>query len=697
MARVVVRPAGYTGSLQRLVWAQGNNVPVTAYLWGGGGGGGGNDSNRGGDGGGGGFTQVQFTISEGDTLEVAVGGGGGTGQSGRGDAAGGTAGASYTTENLFNTIDNTANPPVFKQFNSAYCTFLNTYGVWVNPSSAAVFDRTYIVNFPTTGNYQFTACADNYARFFVDDIEVFYADNFRTPWTVGYEVAAGNHTVRILGSNTGGPGAVALTIGQGDSYSGGRGGNSGPAGSSGAGGGGGGATVIILNNTPIAAAGGGGGGGGGGNTGAAPAGQSAPGFRGQAAVGENAGQNGTNKAGDGGGGGGGGGGWGGGNGGTTPGGDQGGYAGAFGLSSGNYQDPSGRTPGGATNPYYRGTIATGGIAANVPGNGGYAVFEFEVPGTFVKTDEGWKPVIQTYVKTNNLWAPVESTYIKENGAWVPINGSFAPNFENVPGRFGINPRSGVIETQGGDPISGGGDAGGFDGGGGGGGCFLAGTQITMADGSFKSIEDIVAGDIILEALTNTPTKVIGVKTRAHDINKWVFSLDKKVKPYITEEHPFYNNDNELCAISDLATTLAPWLGPIQIVDVPNKKKIKDAVTVYNLMLETGESHYANGVRVNNIVKTGGTYALVYKGFLDQAAYESHVYNEENQTVDPEQQTLVFNYTLKLTNYVLRNNNIRSKLLGRFLSWALRNRDTLYPYIDRWFKSKLRRWLFRKNI
>ena len=97
MARVVVRPAGYTGSLQRIVWSLGNNVPVTAYLWGGGGGGGGNDSNRGGDGGGGGFTQIQFTINEGDTLEVAVGGGGGTGQSGRGDAAGGTAGASYTT------------------------------------------------------------------------------------------------------------------------------------------------------------------------------------------------------------------------------------------------------------------------------------------------------------------------------------------------------------------------------------------------------------------------------------------------------------------------------------------------------------------------------------------------------------------------------------------------------------------------
>ena len=74
MARVVVRPAGYTGFLQRIIWNQGDNVPVTAYLWGGGGGAGGNDRGRGGNGGGAGFTQIQFTINDGDTLEVAVGG-----------------------------------------------------------------------------------------------------------------------------------------------------------------------------------------------------------------------------------------------------------------------------------------------------------------------------------------------------------------------------------------------------------------------------------------------------------------------------------------------------------------------------------------------------------------------------------------------------------------------------------------------
>ena len=71
---IVVRPASYTGSLQSIVWAQGNGVSATAYLWGGGGGGGGRDSNSGGNGGGGGYSQVNFVVNEGDVIDVAVGG-----------------------------------------------------------------------------------------------------------------------------------------------------------------------------------------------------------------------------------------------------------------------------------------------------------------------------------------------------------------------------------------------------------------------------------------------------------------------------------------------------------------------------------------------------------------------------------------------------------------------------------------------
>ena len=444
MGRLVVRPAGYTGFLQQMTWVQGNNIPVTAHLWGGAGGGGGNDSSPGGSGGGGGYTQVQFTINEGDVLEVAVGGPG-TGGAGGSSAPGGGPGSSYLVDSslIFNTVNET-NSSVSRQFNSNYSTFLNSYGIWVNPTSARTFDRTYSVNFPATTWYSFTASADDGADIYLDGVLLFAATSYRGVGTNGYYLTAGTKQVRIVGTNTGGPGAVALTIGGAGNFAGGFGGFSGASGSSGAGGGGGGGTVVLLNGTALGAAGGGGGGGGGGNRDAA-AGQNAPGDRGQAPVGINEGQSGTNKSGDGGGGGGGGGGWSGGNGGTVPGGDQGGYAGAYGLSSGASENPSGRFPGGLGNQYYRSGVALGGLSGGNQGGVGSAVFEFDVPGTIVNTSDGWEAASETWIKINSTWTKVATPYIKKDGIWYPING-YAPVFENVSGRFGASPRAGISDT-----------------------------------------------------------------------------------------------------------------------------------------------------------------------------------------------------------------------------------------------------------
>lgn len=94
---VTSRSLGFTNSLQRLVWTFGSNSLVVARLWGGGGGGGGNDAATGGRGGGGGYSQVSFTVNNGDVIDVAVGGGGGAGRSGISNGAGGTGGASYVS------------------------------------------------------------------------------------------------------------------------------------------------------------------------------------------------------------------------------------------------------------------------------------------------------------------------------------------------------------------------------------------------------------------------------------------------------------------------------------------------------------------------------------------------------------------------------------------------------------------------
>jgi hypothetical protein len=722
---LVLRPAGYTGTLQQITWNQGNNVPATAYLWGGGGGAGGSGytgGDNGGAGGGGQFSQVNFTVSDGDVLEVAVGGPGQGGENFTNNAAGGSPGASLLVNEIFNT--RTATPisgpggALFPQFNSRYCTFLNVNGVWINPSSAGIFDKTYTVTFPVTGNYQFQASADNSAKFYFDGVEVFTAFDYGTTYEVGYPVDAGTHTLRIVGTNTGGPGAVALTITTGSSYSGGRGGNSGSYGIltrvGGAGGGGGGATVLLKNGEVIGVAGGGGAGsGGGGGSGSR---QDAPGTVGQAAPGQNSGQNGTTPINywliwnRGGGGGGGGGGLGGGNGGYTNSEILSVGAGSYGGGFGAVSNPVGRLPGGTTNQYWIPTVGYGGrqraFGPGETGNGvgGYAMLAFDVSGIWVnESGQGWKQTRDVFAKANNTWNEVKGVWIKEAGVWEPVISSYAPNWTAISGRYGINPRAAAPDLTPAPPPepAGGYEAGGYDGGGGGGECFTAGTLITMYDGTNKAIDKIVAGDLVLDALTGKPNKVIGIKSTEYEIGRKIFATQKGVTPFITEQHAFYNDQNELCAMSEECEYLAPWLGQIKIVDVPEIINNDQIQTVYNLMFETGNSHYANGVKVSNMVGNGNTYVLFMKGYLDKESYLGYIYHLENtvglNALTQEQKARIYNIVSWMSNYVLHNNNVRSWILAKTIAWAIRNRTTLYPYIDCWFKSKLRRWLFRKNI
>ena len=434
----VVRAIGYTNSLQQLVWTAGNNIPVTAYLWGGGGGGGGNDSNPGGNGGGSGYSQKSFVVNEGDIITVGVGGAGGAGSSGRSGGPGGSGGAGYTTTTGFSSLDLLSNPINLRVTNGAYCSFLNQNGVWNYSSSATYFDQTTPVNFPATGSYTFTGSCDNYATIYVDGVPVLDIPGFQSTYSTTVQVSAGTHNVRLYGVNTGGPASIGLTISGGGSYCGGIGGASGGSGTSGAGGGGGAASIILLNSTTVAVAGGGGGGGGGGNSGAA-AGRSAPGPRGQASVGYNAGQSGENKGGDGGGGGAGGGGWAGGQGGNTIGGDSGGDSGYYGSNLGdNVENPSATSPGGRTNQYWRGA-GTGGTTA-AGGYPGQIVLEFTIGGVQVNTASGWQIVNKTWANFNNVWRDVKTTWVKKDGVWSAVQGSFSPTFTNVSGYWGVDPR-----------------------------------------------------------------------------------------------------------------------------------------------------------------------------------------------------------------------------------------------------------------
>jgi len=256
-------------------------------------------------------------------------------------------------------------------------------------------------------------------------------------------------------------------------YSGGEGGNAGPNPYSGSGGGGGGATAVIIDGSEIAVAGGGGGG-----AGAGAGSNGTAGINTNTATGNSPGtlgENGKDHSGDGGGGGAGGGGTDGGTSGDAGSGDAGGTGGKSGSNNaagGTEDNGSGVTPGGTGSQYYTSGLAVGG---NPSGSGadGKAVIVFNI-GVQANHKVGgtWKRIDAMYQKVSGSWKQITAGYYKVGGVWKALFNA------------GVN----FIETA-----VGFGDAEGSSssgGGGGGGGCFIAGTMITMRDGTQKPVEQV---------------------------------------------------------------------------------------------------------------------------------------------------------------------------------------------------------------
>ena len=296
------------------------------------------------------------------------------------------------------------------------------------------------------------------------------------------EVAVGGGAA---GGGSGG-GAPGGANGKGKTdFSGGEGGNAGPRPYSGGGGGAGGATTLFIGGSAVATAGGGAGGGGAGqfSNGAAGINTNSATTASPGTLGED----GADHSGDGGGGGAGGGGANGGKGGSGGSGDRGGGGGHSGSnltpSGGSESNGSGVTPGVTSLiisgvQYYDSGVAVGANGSAGSGQNGLAVLVFNV-GVQASTKVGgvWKDVLSIQTKVSGAWKQVTAGYVKVSGAWKALFNS-GLGFTETSAGFG-NPNGNTSSGSGGS---------------GGGGCFIAGTMISMQDGSFKPVEQVDIGD-----------------------------------------------------------------------------------------------------------------------------------------------------------------------------------------------------------
>jgi len=100
---------------------------------------------------------------------------------------------------------------------SAYCQFLNDYGVWVRPNTDyptnITLTRYYKFTAPTTGRFSWEFAADNVGSFNIDGGTQLNATSSLSTSEVGLvTLAAGPHTINLQILNSSGPGSIAIVI-----------------------------------------------------------------------------------------------------------------------------------------------------------------------------------------------------------------------------------------------------------------------------------------------------------------------------------------------------------------------------------------------------------------------------------------------------------------------------------------------------
>ena len=546
--------------------------------------------------------------------------------------------------NIFDTRSTaaTANPPLYTPVAPAaasfqtYSNLVVDFGVWEQDIKAPSCSRTYNnVYFPYTGVYQVEMAAANTATLSIDGVVVSTTpgtNSYSTAYATDVTVTQGYHTLSFVASfsQTSLPAAgIAIVISK--SWSGATGGLAGPQGTSGGGGGSGGCTTLVINpDTPneklLAVAIGGAGGGGAGNSNTGIGESTAPGPRGQTAAGISNGQVGQNqgdlyKDGGGGGAGGPGGPSGAGKNGFSSVGDSYAQAGSLGSSyrntsettGGSVSDPTGVASAGAGTEYYSlvGNLAgTGAVAGQFQGQHGAAVLVVDAYGIQVRDDaiDGtWKDVKTAFVNVDGVWRQTFAAFIWQNNEWQMVIGGAALTFAGQNGEFGrvsrppdrraLPPPPPVVYDSVRQCC-----------------CFVAGTQITMADGSTKSIEDVAIGDQVIGRDGAINTVLEFLRPTLGETGATLIAFNSGA-PFMASDHPVYikgqgwKSFDPAMTYSKYSMTVGRYQvgdvietlngAGVEILSIEEYNDQDPDQTIYNFVLDGNHTYIADNLVVHN--------------------------------------------------------------------------------------------------
>jgi hypothetical protein len=139
---------------------------------------------------------------------------------------------------------------------------------------------------------------------------------------------------------------------------------------------------------------------------------------------------------------------------------------------------------------------------------------------------------------------------------------------------------------------------------GGSSCFASGTKISMADNSFKNIEDIAVGDIVKADVGDGKVTKLFHHTPDEMKGEYLLLINGKLK--VTINHKIYCNGSYIEAEK---IEIGDELSDETVVSI---EKIEGRVPTYNFEVETYHTYFAEGILVHNTkgaTVTGGNISI----------------------------------------------------------------------------------------
>jgi len=139
------------------------------------------------------------------------------------------------------------------------------------------------------------------------------------------------------------------------------------------------------------------------------------------------------------------------------------------------------------------------------------------------------------------------------------------------------------------------------------GCFIAGTEIALANGDTKNIEDIISGEELItwnESKQTTEVGTVGGLDVIENVGMViVLTFDNGSTIKVTEHHPFYHIESEKIGLID-AAELRKGFEVYQLdggtAKVVSTEEEQGLYTVYNITNVSGNhNYYANEILVHN--------------------------------------------------------------------------------------------------